>query len=339
MREEINELRKELSLQASELAELRKASEMMITDDYPTSMGVTYTTELQSKVFENAPYYRFLENAGRFNEVGTANVAFYKETDNSTIEFIAEDGDIPDAVASKYEEVARRMKTLVYPIDIGVMAQMGNDTIDLTAREIEKGYIKMANTVDNELLNGANTGNGFPGIITEINGATGADKNVTTLGASEGLTTDVINEMFIKLVDDQGSVPSVIVTSYKVAILLQKLVKKEFDLTVNDKVDIGLGHRVNVFNAVTGAEIPIIVDKNMPQNGGKEQMLIIDANTVEVKRLMAPTMFQNLPTNKLGKRDALVTFLTQQNTGIFKNGLITGIDTSILPTNVSDDSP
>ena len=54
-------------------------------------------------------------------------------------------------------------------------------------------------------------------------------------------------------------------------------------------------------------------------------MLFVDSATIDIKRLLAPTLLTDLPTNKLGTRDAVVSFVTAQNLAEYKNGLITGI--------------
>ena len=64
-----------------------------------------------------------------------------------------------------------------------------------------------------------------------------------------------------------------------------------------------------------------IIDSNLES----DSMLFVDSATIEVKRLLAPTLLTDLPTNKLGTRDAVVSFVTAQNVAEYKNGLITGI--------------
>ena len=108
-----------------------------------------------------------------------------------------------------------------------------------------------------------------------------------------------------------------------------KMDKNSSKRRFNDKIDIGLGHRVVAYEAPNGAEIPILIDSNLKQESGKDLMLFADSSTIEVKRLLAPTLMTNLPTNKLGTKNAVVSFATANITAEFCNGMIKGIDTSL----------
>ena len=306
----LENIQNKLASQSAEIAELRKA--MMDTTASPESMQITYTDELKSLVFEKAPYYRFLESKGRVQDINTAYAGFYVETDNSKAEFIDEQDDIPAAAASKYTEVMDKMKTIVHPMDISMMAQMGNQHIDLLQREIEKGYIKVTNILDDTLLQGDASAKDFKGFVNQVT------TNTDDL-ADEPITEDAIDDMLTQIIDGKGGNPDCIVTTNLVAKQLKKIVAPY--RRYNDKVDIGLGHRVVTYEAPNGAEIPILVDSNLEE----DSMLFVDSSTIEVKRLMAPTLLTDLPTNKLGYKNVIATFVTAQNIGEFHDGLITGI--------------
>ena len=92
----------------------------------------------------------------------------------------------------------------------------------------------------------------------------------------------------------------------------------------NDKIDIGLGHRVTSYESMDGTEIPILVDPNYDITGG-DKLAILDTDTVEVRRLIPPTLITDLPVNKLAYKNVIAAFLTMICTGEFKNGLITNI--------------
>ena len=97
----------------------------------------------------------------------------------------------------------------------------------------------------------------------------------------------------------------------------------------NDSVDIGLGHRVFTYESLLGTQIPVIVtpnftDPNKAQNP-TDTIALIDSSSLELRRLMPPTLIQNLPTQKLATRNVIAAFQTMICTGEFCNGLITGI--------------
>lgn len=296
-----------------QLEDLRKA--MQTSSNAPASMQVTYSPELQKRVFEKAPYFRFLESKGRVDDnFNSTYAAFYLKNSSGVSQFINEDDDIPAAVASSYEEKMEKMKTLIYPIDVSMLSQMGNNVVDLLQSEIDDGFIKVTNDLDNTLLQGkgGTSDKDFKGFVNQVT------TNKETL-SDEPITEDLIDDMLTDIIDGNNGTPDCIVTTYKVAKQLKKIVAPQ--RRYNDKVDIGLGHRVVTYEAINGAEIPILIDSNLEQ----EAMLFVDSATIEVKRLLAPTLLTDLPTNKLGTRDAIVSFVTAQNVAEYKNGLITGI--------------
>lgn len=296
-----------------QIADLQKA--MQLTDAAPTSMQIAYSPELQSRVFEKAPYFRFLESKGRVDDnFNSTYAAFYLKNSSGVSQFINENDDIPQAVASSYDEKMEKMKTLIYPIDVSLLSQMGNNVVDLLQSEIQDGFIKVTNDLDNTLLQG--TGNAadkdFKGFVNQVT------TNKETL-TNEPVTEDLIDDMLTDIIDQNNGTPDVIVTTNLVAKQLKKIVAPY--RRYNDKIDIGLGHRVVAYEAPNGAEIPILIDSNLESDA----MLFVDSATIEVKRLLAPTLLTDLPTNKLGTRDAIVSFVTAQNVAEYKNGLITGI--------------
>ena len=73
-----------------------------------------------------------------------------------------------------------------------------------------------------------------------------------------------------------------------------------------------------------GTDIPILVDANFDTTNG-DTLAIIDSSTIEVRRLMPPTLITDLPVNKLAYKNVIAAFLTCQNIGEFHNGIITEI--------------
>lgn len=317
--------------------DLKKDARMMVTGDAPISTQIQYSPELKSKVFEKAPFFRFLESKGRVdNNFSSVYAGFYKEVDASIASWLDENEDIPAANASEYKEAMSKMKTLIHPIDVSLMAQMGNNAIDILAKEIDKGFIKVTNELDRTLLQGTGTSSAknFEGFTKQVT------SNVETMNADEAISEDVIDNMLTNIIDGNGGTVDCIVTTNGVAKQLKKLVAPY--RRYNDKIDIGLGHRVVAYEAPNGAEIPILIDSNLDKVSGKDLMLFADSSTIEVKRLLPPTLMTNLPTNKLGTKNAVVSFATANVTAEFCNGMIKGIDTSLevkSPYNINVTAP
>ena len=309
----MKEIQAQFEKQNKQIADLQKA--MQLSDAAPASMQIAYSPELQTRVFEKAPYFRFLESKGRVDDnFSSTYAAFYLKNSSGVSQFINEDDDIPAAVASSYEEKMEKMKTLIYPIDVSMLSQMGNNVVDLIQSEIQDGFIKVTNDLDNTLLQGTGVASDkdFEGFVNQV------ITNKETL-TDEPITEDLIDDMLTDIIDQNNGTPDVIATTNLVAKQLKKIVAPY--RRYNDKIDIGLGHRVVAYEAPNGAEIPILIDSNLES----DSMLFVDSATIEVKRLLAPTLLTDLPTNKLGTRDAIVSFVTAQNVAEYKNGLITGI--------------
>ena len=311
----IEELNNKLDKSNHEIAELRKA---FTTEDAPTSMQITYTDELKSKVFEKAPFFRFLESKGRVQKVDTSIVGFYKKTVNQNAQWMKETDTIPNYTKGNFQEETDKMKTIIYPIEVSMLSQMGINKIDVLKDAINDGFIDVYNQVDNALLQGNGTA-----ASKDMKGLT---KTITTNTKDlngEPITEEAIDDMLQAIVDDNGGTPDSIVTNFEVAKQLKKIVADY--RRYNDKIDIGLGHRVVAYESITGIEVPILVDGNFKPVNGESSMAIIDSSTIEVKRLLEPTLLQDLPTDILGYKNAIVSFLTAQNIAEFQDGIITGI--------------
>lgn len=322
----ITELEAKVASQNEHIATLQKAyddlkkdARMMVTGDAPASTQIQYSPELKSKVFEKAAFFRFLESKSCVDDSFKSTYAgFYKETDNSQASWIDENDDIPNANASEYAEDLSKMKTLIHPIDVSLMAQMGNNAIDILAREIDKGFIKVTNQLDHTLLQGTGTeaAKDFKGFTKQVT------TNVEDM-QGEGISEDAIDDMLTEIIDGNGGTVDALVTTNNVAKQLKKIVAPY--RRYNDKLDIGLGHRVVSYEAPNGAEIPILIDSNLNQVNSKDLILFADSSTIEIKRLLPPTLMTNLPTNKLGTKNAVVSFATANVIAEFHNGIIKGI--------------
>ena len=301
---------------SAELQELKKTFQQV--SDYPDSMQIEYSDVLKTKTFEKAPFLRFLESKGQVFDGKAALAGYFAETPgNKDVAFIDELDDIPAANAESISEVKDKMKTIVAPIEVSMMAQMGNWKLDLLQRQIDKRFIEVNNKTDTALLEGAGTAakKDFKGIT----------KSITTHKedlSGAAITESVIDDMLEDIVNDGGN-PDCIVCSYGVAKQLKAIVAPY--RRYNDKIDIGLGHRVTSYESMFGTDIPILVDGNFDVSQNDDKLAIIDSSTIEVRRLMPPTLIQDLPVNKLAYKNVIATFLTVLNIGEFQDGLITGI--------------
>ena len=301
---------------SAELQELKKTFQQV--SNYPDSMQIEYSDVLKTKTFEKAPFLRFLESKGQVFDGKAALAGYFAETPgNNDVAFIDELDDIPAANAESISEVKDKMKTIVAPIEVSMMAQMGNWKLDLLQRQIDKRFIEVNNETDTALLEGAGTAakKDFKGIT----------KSITTHTedlSGAPITESVIDDMLEDIVNDGGN-PDCIVCSYGVAKQLKAIVAPY--RRYNDKIDIGLGHRVTSYESMFGTDIPILVDGNFDVSQNDDKLAIIDSSTIEVRRLMPPTLIQDLPVNKLAYKNVIATFLTVLNIGEFQDGLITGI--------------
>ena len=317
MSEEITmeDLISKMATQSAELNELKKTFQQV--SDYPNSMQIEYSDELKTKTFEKAPFLRFLESKGQVFDGKAALAGYFAETPGaSDVAFIDELDDIPAASAESISEVTDKMKTIVAPIEVSMMAQMGNWNLDLLQRYQDKKFIEVNNKTDEAILEGYGTAakKDFKGITRSITTHTD-DLN------GDAITEGAIDDMLEAVVNDGGN-PDVIVCSYGVAKQLKAIVAPY--RRYNDKIDIGLGHRVTSYESMFGTDIPILVDGNFDTTSG-DTLAIVDSSTIEVRRLMPPTLITDLPVNKLAYKNVIAAFLTTQNIGEFQNALITGI--------------
>lgn len=318
----IDDVVSKVAQQGSEIAELRKTFQQV--SDYPDAMQIEYSDELKTKTFEKAPFLRFLESKGQVFDGKAALAGYFKETPgNNDVAFIDELDDIPAANAEAITAVTDKMKTIVAPIEVSMMAEMGNWTLDLLARKQAQKFIEVNNKTDESLLEGLGTAakKDFKGLRKTI---TSHAENMN----GEPITESAIDDMLEEIYNDGGN-PDVIVCSYDVAKQLKAIVAPY--RRINDKIDIGLGHRVTTYDDIFGNDIPILVDGNWDSTN-KGTLAIVDSSTIEVRRLMPPTLIQNLPVDKLAYKNVIAAFLTMQNIGEFQNGILTNIGAGTTTT-------
>jgi hypothetical protein len=159
----------------------------------------------------------------------------------------------------------------------------------------------------------------------------GIEKIITThkedLSSDDGKISESVIDDMLKDIYNDGGYTDLMLVSPNVAKYLKALTApyRRF----NDSVDIGLGHRVFTYESLLGTQIPVIVTPNFTdpnkQSGATDTVALIDSSSLELRRLLPPTLLQGLPTQKLATRNAIAAFQTMICTGEFCNGLITGI--------------
>lgn len=311
----MQEIISKVATNSAEIQELQKTFQQV--SDYPNAMQIEYSDKLQTKTFERAPLLRFLESKGQVFDNKAAIVGYFKEKPGADdTQWIDELEDLPDANAESIDEITDKMKTIAAPIEVSMMSQMGNHYVDILKRRQDQKFIEVNTKTDAAIIEGFGTAakKDFKGVTRHVTTHT-EDLN------GQPINEDVIDDMLEDIHNDGGN-PDVMVASYGVAKQMKKIVAPY--RRYNDKIDIGLGHRVTSYESMDGNEIPILVESNYDVSQG-DKLAILDSETLEVRRLMPPTLITDLPVNKLAYKNVIAAFLTMLMNGEFKNGMITGI--------------
>lgn len=304
----------------SELQELKNTYQE--TADYPTSTQIEYTDVLKEKAFEKAPFFRFLESKGQVLDNKAAYAGYFSVTEATNgASFIDELDDVPGAADESISELTEKMKTIVAPIEVSDLARLGNNKFDVLKRQIDRKFLDVLNLTDKTMTAGAGTAGAkdFKGIEKIISTHT---VDLTSDKLSESVIDDLLRDIY-----NDGGYTDLMLVSPNVAKMLKALTApyRRF----NDSVDIGLGHRVFTYESLLGTQIPVIVTPNFTdpnkQSGATDTLALIDSSSIELRRLLPPTLLNGLPTQKLATRNAIACFQTMICTGEFCNGIITGI--------------
>lgn len=317
---DMKEIMAKLDATNSELRELKNTYQE--TADYPTSTQIEYTDVLKEKAFEKAPFFRFLESKGQVLDNKAAYAGYFNVTEATNgASFIDELDDVPGAADESISELTEKMKTIVAPIEVSDLARLGNNKFDVLKRQIDRKFLDVLNLTDKTMTAGAGTAaaKDFKGIEKIIS-------THTVDLSSDKLSESVIDDLLRDIYND-GGYTDLMLVSPNVAKMLKALTApyRRF----NDSVDIGLGHRVFTYESLLGTQIPVIVTPNFTdpnkQSGATDTLALIDSSSIELRRLLPPTLLNGLPTQKLATRNAIACFQTMICTGEFCNGIITGI--------------
>jgi Family of unknown function (DUF5309) len=301
-----------------QLQELEKA----ITTD-PASAGtmvpVEYDADLINLVVKRSPFLSRLMSSGRVTGARSKTVGFRRKKTGGASSFISETAGIPATTDSTYEDDTKDMTTVVFPLEISDMAQMGTqDVIDLYAQEISDGMIDLAWTTNNSIINGTGAGNSHNGLIDII------DTNISDLSGG-ALTKLKLDALATQIVDAGGS-PSMILTSAKVKSQLEELLWP--GIRQPPQVGMAFGYTVTSYNAPNGLSIPIIVDPIVPSAENAETLMILDESTLFLRRLMNPTIIP-LAKTKLSTSEVIAAFETFYTRSEVFNGIMTNIETPV----------
>lgn len=313
-----------LNTHSAELEELKRTYQE--TGDYPVSTQIEYTDVLKEKAFEKAPFFRFLESKGQVLNNKAAYAGYFDVTEAANgAQYIDELQDVPDATKEQINELHDKMKVLVAPIEVSDLSRLGNTKFNIVQRQIERKFLDMLNQTDSTMTSGAGTAaaKDFKGIEKIITTHT---ENLSASGGDGKISESVIDDMLRDIYNDNGYTDLLLV-SPNVAKYLKALTAEH--RRFNDNVDIGLGHRVFTYESLLGTQIPVIVTPNFTDpnktSNPTDTMALIDSSSLELRRLLPPTLIQGLPTQKLAVRHVIAAFQTMICTGEFCNGLITGI--------------
>lgn len=313
-----------------DLEKLQKAMQTTYTGH--GAITVEYDKELQRKVSHKAPFLAYLENSGCVGKANSAEVGYREKEKKQTSQFIAEAQDLPSHTASIITNKVAKMQTLVYPVEVSDMSQLGVNEIDLLADEIADGFLDIAQTKDRAILQGKSTTTSSYEIPNEVVGFDGLFNTITTHKTDlEGqpLTREALDSMAQEIIDDGGN-PSAIVTTAGVGRQLNDLL---YPTVRNvDKVELNFGYWVTGYNGPNGITIPIIVDSNIEttkQEGGQtvdigDSLAFVDVDSLRIKELAPPTIV-DLAKTKLSTSRVLFTYFTFYNRAEYRNGMITGI--------------
>ena len=304
-----------------DIEKLQKAMQTTFTGH--GAITVEYDKELQRKVSHKAPFLAYLENSGCVGKSNSAEVGYREKEKKQTSQFIAEAQDLPSHTASIITNKVAKMQTLVYPVEVSDMSQLGVNEIDLLADEIADGFLDIAQTKDKAILQGRATTTSAYEIPDEVVGFDGLFNTIQTHQNDlngEALTREALDSMAQEIIDDGGN-PSAIVTTAGVGRQLNDLL---YPTVRNvDKVELNFGYWVTGYNGPNGITIPIIVDSNIDTTNG-DSLAFVDVDSLRIKELAPPTIV-DLAKTKLSTSRVLFTYFTFYNRAEYRNGMITGI--------------
>lgn len=286
---------------------------------------IDYDPILQTRLVSEAPFLRFLEEKGRVQNSTSAVIGWRKKENNNTSSFISELGEISEYGGKIWDRELASMKTIIYPLSVSMMAQLGNQNVDLIDDDRQDGYADISSKKDKAMLLGSSDvdANSFDG-INEV------AENTDDL-QGETITMDAVDDMIDNVIAKGGN-PDCIVTTARVARQLTR--EQQLDNLHFDKVEFVPGGWMRSYYTPTG-EIPVITDRNLVTlgEGGldpatEDSLFVVDSSGVINKNLLPISEFQ-LATTRLAHDSVLATFTAFGVPGPQKQGVIRGIHNGV----------
>jgi hypothetical protein len=309
-------------------AEMQKASQTTTTT--ADIIEVDYDTEIQNRLISEAPFLSFLENKGRVKTSTSAVIGWRNKKGQTRSKFTPENGVLEghDASPKDWEKLLEHMKVITYPIDVTILAQMGNQNVDLIDDDRQDGYADIATTKDKAMLLGDSTAdaNSFDGIAKVA-----PSQNKDDLNGDE-ITMDVVDDMIDQVIA-QGGNPDCIVSTARVARTLTREQQLE-NITVG-QVEFVPGGWMRTYYSPNG-EIPVITDRNLvtfleDEEGNvkvdptsEDDLFVVDSNGMLNKNLLPVSEFKLAQTD-LSSKSLLATFTAFGIKAPWKQGVIQGI--------------
>jgi hypothetical protein len=261
---------------------------------------IEYDAEILSMLVKKAPFMARLRAINQVTPARSSIVAYRRKETGGATSFIGETDNIPGTTDSTWQAYTALMKTIVTPIEISDLAQLGaQDVTDIYAQEIADGMIDHAYMAGRQIIQGtagANAWDGLTNIITT---------NTTNMNAQTVSRTDL--RTACNTILRAGGTPTAILTTPEVSAELEdELYPGIRDVNVTELVT---GINVTAFRAPNGQDIPIVVDYSVPNNANQRELYVLDETVLQNRVLMNPTTIP-LAKTKLSTSTVLASFQT-----------------------------
>jgi hypothetical protein len=321
------------ALAAALQVEMQKAATPQTTTTTEDIIQIDYDAAIQKREITESPFLAFLEAKGRVQSSTSAVIGWRNKKAGTSSKFTPENGILADhdATAKDWEKMLQNMKVITYPIEVTMMAQMGNQNVDLIDDDRQDGYLDISTTKDKAMLLGDHTSdaNSFDGIKKLA-----PSQNKDDLDG-EPLTMEAVDTMVDKIIA-QGGNPDCLVTTARAARQLTTEQQLEGIVLNPQGNEFVPGAWVRSYYTPNG-EIPIITDRNLvtfsvDSDGNITQVnptseddcFVVDSSGVINKNLLPVSEF-NLAQTDLSTKSLLATFTAFGIKSPWKQGVISGI--------------
>jgi hypothetical protein len=309
-------------------AEMQKASQTPTTTANITE--IEYDEEIQNRVRAESPFLRFLESKNRVQPSKSSVIGWRNKKAVTTSKFTPPNGVLSghDAAAKEWERLTQNMKVITYPIEVDILAQMGQQTVDLIDDDRQDGYADIAARKDKSILLGDS--NSDPYSFNGIN-KLAPSQNKEDLNGEE-ITIEVVDQVIDQVIA-QGGVPDCLVTTARVA--RQLTTEQQLNEIKVNTLEFVPGGWMDSYKT-PGGVIPVITDTNLvtfeeDEDGNvnidpdsEDYCFIVDSNGILNKNLLPVSEFKLAQTD-LSDKSLLATFTALGIKAPWKQGVISGI--------------